>query len=292
MKIPEATGPMPKAVDVLTVGPGYFSALSMPLSAGREFDSALDLPEGTRAAVVNESAARRFWPGRSALGRRIDIYGGERIVVGVVRDSRFYSLDDRNLPLVAVDGDQLGVEGLLSGMTFVVRTSGDARGILEPLRREVAALDSALPVTGLRTLEDSIGDILLPQRLGSALLGLFAVLAFLLAEVGVYAVIAGSVARRTRELGIRIALGGRPSQMRRMVLRQTAAPVAIGVAAGLPLTFAATRLLQRFLYGVAPSDPLTIAAAVILLVCGGLAAADLPARRAAGVSPLEALRHE
>jgi ABC-type antimicrobial peptide transport system permease subunit len=134
--------------------------------------------------------------------------------------------------------------------------------------------------------------MLLPQRLGSALLGLFAVLAFLLAEVGVYAVIAGSVVRRTRELGIRIALGGRPSQMRKMVLRQTAVPVAVGIVAGLSVTFAATRLLQRFLYGVAPSDPVTIAAAVILLVCGGLVAADLPARRAAAVSPLEALRHE
>jgi len=292
MNIPEATGPVPKAVDVLTVGPGYFTALSMPLSAGREFDAALDLPEGTRAAVVNEAAARRFWPGRSPLGRRIGIYGGERIVVGVVRDSRFYSLEDRDLPLVAVDGEQLGADGLLSALTLVVKTSGDPRRVLEPLRREVAALDSALPVFSVRTLEDSIGDMLLPQRLGSALLGLFAVLAFLLAEVGVYAVIAGSVMRRTRELGIRIALGGRPAQMRKMVLRQTAAPIALGIAAGLPVTFAVTRLLQRFLYGVAPSDPLTIAAAVILLVCGGLVAADLPARRAAGVSPLEALRHE
>ncbi|HEY6147079.1 MAG TPA: FtsX-like permease family protein, partial [Thermoanaerobaculia bacterium] len=291
-KIPEATGPVPKAVDVLTVGPGYFAALGMPLSAGREFDAALDPPEGSRAAIVNESAARRFWPGRPAVGRRIDIYGGERIVVGVVKDSRFHSLEDRDLPLVAVDGDQLGADGLLSTLTLVLKTSGDPALVLEPLRREVAALDSSLPVFDLRTLEDSIQDMLLPQRLGSALLGLFAGLAFLLAEVGVYAVIAGSVARRTRELGIRLALGGRPAQMRRMVLRQTTLPLAVGVAAGLPVSLAVTRLLERFLYGVAPADPPTFAGAVLLLIAGGLAAADLPARRAAAVSPVEALRHE
>jgi len=212
--------------------------------------------------------------------------------VGVVRNSLFYSLEDKDLPLVAVDGEQLGPDALLSNLTLVLRTSGDPRLVLESVRREAAHLDSTLPIIELRTLEDTIGDMLLPQRLGSALLGLFAGLAFLLAEVGVYAVIAGSVARRTRELGIRLALGGRPSQMRRMVIRQTAVPVAVGVAAGLPVTFGVTRLLGRFLYGVAPSDPATLAAAVLLLILGGLAAADLPARRAAGVSPLEALRHE
>ncbi|MDQ6893647.1 MAG: ABC transporter permease [Acidobacteriota bacterium] len=292
VRIPEATGPVPRAVDVLAVGPGYFSALRMPVSAGREFDPRLDLPEGAPVVVVNESAARRFWPGRSALGARIEIYGAERTVVGVVRDSLFHSLEDRDLPLVAVDGDQLGADGLLSTLTLVIKTSGDPRLVLEPLRREVARLDSALPVFGLRTLEDSIGDMLLPQRLGSALLGLFAGLAFLLAEVGVYAVIAGSVARRTRELGIRLALGGRASHVRRMIVRQTALPVAVGIAAGLPITFAATRLLGRFLYGVAPWDPATLVAAVVLLITGGLLAADLPARRAAAISPVEALRHE
>jgi putative ABC transport system permease protein len=292
VRIPDAAGTVPKEVDVLAVGPGYFAALGMPLSAGREFDSALDLPDGTRAVVVNEAAARHFWPGRSSLGRRVDIQGGERLVVGVVADSLFYSLEDKDVPFVALDGDQLGADGLLSSLTLVARTSGDPRLVLEPVRREVAHLDPALPVFELRTLEESIGDMLLPQRLGSALLGLFAVLAFLLAEVGVYAVIAGSVARRTRELGIRLALGGRPGQMRRMVIRQTAVPVTVGLAAGLPVTFAVTRLLGRFLYGVTPSDPATLAAAVLLLILGGLAAADLPARRAAGVSPLEALRHE
>jgi ABC-type antimicrobial peptide transport system permease subunit len=104
--------------------------------------------------------------------------------------------------------------------------------------------------------------------------------------------IVGSVARRTRELGIRLALGGRASQVRRMIIRQTAVPVAVGVAAGLPITLAATRLLGRFLYGVAPWDPATLAAAVFLLIAGGLVAADLPARRAAAISPVEALRHE
>jgi putative ABC transport system permease protein len=292
MKIPEATGPVPKAVDTLTVGPGYFETLGMPLAAGREFDERLDAPAGAPVAILNESAAKAFWPGRSALGRRIEIAGAERTVVGVVHDSRFYTLTDRDLPLVAVDVDQLGSDGVLTSMTLAVSTKGDPALLLQPLRSEVTRLDSSLPFYEVRTLTDVIGDMLLPQRLGSAFLGLFAVLAFLLAEVGVYAVIAGSVARRVRELGIRIALGGRPAQMRGMVLRQTAVPIAVGIAAGLPVTFAATRVIERFLYGVSPADAATFIFSTLLLVAGALAAADLPARKAARISPMEALRNE
>jgi predicted permease len=294
MRIPEATGPVPKAVDTLAVGPGYFDTLGMPLVAGREFDEKLDLPSGGPVVVVNESAAKSFWPGRPALGRHIEIAGADRIVVGVVRDSRFYTLTDHDLPLVAVDGEQLGSDGAVTSMTLAVsvRPGGDPARILAPLRAEVARLDPALPFSDERTLTDAIGDMLLPQRLGSSFLGLFAVLAFLLAVVGVYAVIAGSVARRVRELGIRIALGGRPAQMRRLVLRQTAVPIAVGIAAGLPVTFAATRLLERFLYGVSPADGATFVLSTLLLVAGALAAADLPARKAARISPMEALRNE
>jgi len=294
IRIPDATGPVPKSVDTLLVGPGYFDTLGMPLAAGREFDEKLDLPAGVAAAVVNESAAKTFWPGRSALGRHIEIFGADRTVVGVVRDSRFYTLTDRDLPLVAVDNEQIGSDGVVTGMTLAVSTrrGADPVRILAPLRAEVARLDPALPFFDVRTLTDSIGDMLLPQRLGSSFLGLFAVLAFLLAVVGVYAVIAGSVARRVRELGIRIALGGRPSQMRRLVLRQAAVPIAAGIAAGLPVTFAATRLLERFLYGVSPADAATFVLSTLLLVAGALAAADLPARKAARISPMEALRNE
>jgi predicted permease len=294
LQIPEATAPMPKSVDALIVGPGYFDALGMPLSAGREFDEKLDAPNGTPVAIANESAARTFWPGRSAVGRRIAIYGGERIVVGVVRDSRFHTLSDRDIPQVAVDVDQLGSDGALSAMTLVVSVHrpGDPVRLLGPLRAEVGRLDPLLPFFEVRTLSDAIGDLLLPQRLGSAFLGLFAVLAFLLAEIGVYAVIAGSVARRVRELGIRLALGGRPAQMRRMVLAQTAAPIGAGVAAGLVVALVATRLLSRFLYGVSPADAPTFLLSTLLLIAGALAAADLPARKAARVSPMEALRHE
>ena len=292
VRIPEATGAVPESVDAIAVGPGYFETLGMPLARGREFDEKLDLPRGSPSAVVNESAAKAFWPGRSAVGRHIQIYGADRLVVGVVRDSLFYTLTDRGVPLVAVDGEQLGSDGVLTSMTLLVRSSGDPSLVLEPLRAEVARLDSTLPFFEVRTLEDAIGDMLLPQRLGSAFLGLFAGLAFLLAEVGVYAVIAGSVARRVRELGIRLALGGRPGQMRRMVLRQTAIPIAVGVAAGLPAALVATRVIGRFLYGVSPADLPTFVFSTLLLIAGALAAADLPARKAARISPMEALRNE
>ncbi|MEO8189204.1 MAG: ADOP family duplicated permease [Acidobacteriota bacterium] len=294
IRIPDATGTVPTAVDTLTVGPGYFETLGMPLAKGREFDARLDLPEGPPAVIVNESAARAFWPGRSAIGGHVKIAGADRTVVGVVRDSRFHTMTDRDVPSVAVDLDQMGSDGVLAAMTLVVRmrSSGDPALVLEPVKREVAGLDPTLPFFGVRTLSEVIGDVLLPQRLGSAFLGVFAALAFFLAVVGVYAVVAGSVARRVREIGIRIALGARPAQMRRMVILQTARVIAAGLVVGLPVTWASTSVLARFLYGVSPADAPTLLLSTLLLVAGALAAADLPARKAARVSPVEALRHE
>ncbi|MEO8429931.1 MAG: ADOP family duplicated permease [Acidobacteriota bacterium] len=280
------------AVDAQSVGPGYYAAIGTPMAAGREFDRVLDPPGAAPAVIVNEAAARRFWPGADPIGKRLTIQGATGTVVGVARDARFRSLTEPPVPMVTANLDQLGGSGLLSTLTLLVRTSAEPRSVLEPLRGEIARLDPDLPVFGLQTLDDSIADMLLPQRLGSALIGLFAALALVLAEVGVYGVVAAHASGRFREMGIRMALGARPGQVRRMVVRDAAFPIVLGVAAGLPLAAIGARLLERFLYGVTPSDPATFGACVLLLAGGALAAADFPARRAGRIAPLEALRHE
>ena len=286
-----APGP-PQEVDVTAVGPAYFRTLGIPIVAGREFDASNEGPDGAPAIVVNEAAARRFWHGENPIGRRLQIYGAERSVVGVSRDSLFLSLQEPGLSLVTVPIQQLGGDGILAPMTLLVRTDGDPRAALPAVKAAIGSLDANLPVFGLRTLADEVADQLLPQRFGSALLGLFALLSLVLATLGVYAVVAASVSRRVREMGIRIALGARPAALRRMILRQTTVPVAAGIAAGLPLAVGATRLLGRFLFGVTPTDAASFAAAALLLALGGLAAADWPARRAGSISPMEALRNE
>jgi len=281
-----------RAVDVAAVGPGYFRTMAIPMVNGREFDRAFEGPGAALAAVVNEAAARSFWPGQNPVGRRLNIYGAVRTVVGVCRDSRFRSLREDHVPLVYAPLDQLGSDAVLSAMTLLVRTTGSPRALFAPIKTEVSRLDDGLPVFNLQTLEDSIGSQMVVQRLGSLLLGVFALLSLLLAAIGIYGVVASSVARRVREMGIRLALGARPAELRRMILRQTALPIALGLGAGLALASATTRLMERFLYGVAPADPATFSGAVLVLVLGALLAADLPARRASRINPIEALRNE
>jgi predicted lysophospholipase L1 biosynthesis ABC-type transport system permease subunit len=279
------------SVAVTAAGPGYFRTLRLPLSAGREFEDS-DTPEGNPVVVVNEAAARRFWPGRDPIGQRIRIYNAERTVVGVSRDSLFDNFRDPHVPLVTLAIQQLGGDGVLAPMTLLVRVSGDPRGAAAAVHAEIAAMDASLPVFGPSTLEESIGGLLLPQRVGSALVGLFALLTLALSALGIYAVVAGSVARRVREIGIRLALGARPGQLRRMILAQSAAPVAAGLLVGLPLAYAAARALSSFLFGVTAADAATFLAAALVLALAAAAAADLPARRATRIDPMAAVRHE
>ena len=149
-------------------------------------------------------------------------------------DSLFDNFRDPHVPLVTLAIQQLGGDGVLAPMTLLVRVSGDPRGAAAAVRGQIAAMDASLPVFGASTLEESIGGLLLPQRIGSVLVGLFALLTLALSALGIYAVVAGSVARRVREIGIRLALGARPGQLRRMILAQSAAPVAAGLLIGCP----------------------------------------------------------
>ena len=291
LELPDAPAGRKLEVGVTAVGPGYFRTLALPLVAGREFQES-DAPEGNPVVVVNEAAAKRFWPGRDAVGRRIRIAGAERTVVGVSRDCLFDSFRDPHVPQVALAIQQLRGDGVLAPMALLVRVSGDPRAASAAVRERIARMDASLPVFGPSTLEDSIAGQLLPQRVGSALVGLFAILTLALSALGIYAVVAGSVARRVREIGIRTALGAQPGQLRRMILAQSAAPVAAGLLLGLPLAFAASRALSGFLFGVTSTDAATFLAAALVLALAAAAAADLPARRATRIDPMAALRND
>ena len=273
--------------DTNAVSTGFCRTLGIPLLAGREFDDRLDRPDSPPVALVNEAMARRYWPGESPVGARIEIHGAKRTVVGVTRDFRLTSFRERPGPQAYVpieQGDALG------RLTLLVRGRAGAadRAVLAEIRR----LDRTLPVVGPRSYESELSGQLVPQRLGTALLGLFGLLSLVLAAVGIYSVISYSVARRVREIGVRMALGAQPADVRSLFVTQTARPVVAGLLAGLALGAAAGFFLRGFLYETSPSDPAAFSGAAALLLACALAAAWLPARRATRIDPIAALRDE
>ena len=271
------------------VGPAYFTTLGLPLLAGRDFAVA-DRAGAARVVVVNEAFARRYWPGESALGKGISVSGpdGELLrVVGIARTAKYQSLAEDPRPYVyfpALQEDGWGV-------TLHVRTDGAPRAMLGTVRAAVEETQRGWTVGSARTLEEQVAASLLPQRIASAVLGLFGVVALLLAAVGLYGVIAYAVTARTREIGVRVALGARGTDVLRLVLRQTGTLVGIGLLAGLPLAWGAARLLRALLLGTGShADPLPFLGAAALLAAVALLASVLPARRAMRIDPAEALR--
>ncbi|MDQ3520544.1 MAG: FtsX-like permease family protein, partial [Gemmatimonadota bacterium] len=208
-------------------------------------------------------------------------------VVGVARDSKYGSLAEESRPFFYVAYEQQ----YDPGMTLQVRTANDPAQMLAAIRREVRALDSSLPMQ-IITMDDHLAVSLLPQRIGATLLGVFGLLGLGLAAVGLYGVMAYAVSRRTREIGIRMALGANALDVRRMVVRQGMVLAAIGTGIGLALALAVTRFTSGFLYGVSASDPITYAGIAALLAMVAFIASYIPARRATRVNPIAALRYE
>ncbi|MFN2563476.1 MAG: ADOP family duplicated permease [Gemmatimonadaceae bacterium] len=275
-------------IAVTYVAGDYFRALRIPIVRGRALDER-DRAGTPGVAVISAAMAARLWSGEDPIGRQ---FNGNITVVGVARDIRFMELRGRPEPYLYGSLPQIINTLGLEPVSLAVRASGDLDRIHAAIRREVRALDERVPIIDPRSLEDQLAMVLLPQRVGAMLLGLFGVLTLVLAAVGVYGVLASVVGRRTREIGIRVALGARPGQVVGMVLRQSLGVVAAGVVIGIVLALSAAKAIASLLFGVAPADLPTFAATAGALVAVALAASYLPARRAARVNPTEALRHE
>jgi putative ABC transport system permease protein len=287
-----APGETPRA-QLIAVTHGYFGTLGLRLLAGRLFVDA-DRAGAPPVVVVDATLARRMWPGADPIGKRIRIgaaLGADtalREVVGVVNGTRLLSLELEPAPAIYLPHAQTP----WPTMNLVIRAHTSAVGLADLVTAEVRALDAGQPVYNVRSLEQVVDRALAYRRFQTMLLGGFALAALLLSVIGVYGVLAFGVAQRTRELGIRVALGATRRDILTSILRQASTLLGAGLLLGGVAAAAAGRLLGGVLYQVGPTDPLTFAGATVLLLTAGLIAGYLPARRAMGVDPVEVLRRE
>ena len=272
------------------ITPGYFETMGIQLLRGRNFTEQDAEKNAAPVAIIDETMAKEFWPNEDALGRRFRfmISKDPIEVIGIARNSKAVTLGEVPQPMVYWPLKDITD----TGMTLFVHTKTAPGPMLSEIRRIVRGVDAHIPITYEKTVRDHMGIALWPSWMGAMLLGSLGLLAFILASMGVYGVMAYSVSQRTRELGIRMALGAQTSQVIKLVLRQGMFLAVIGLAFGLFAAFGSTRLAGSFLYGVNPSDPLVFAGVTSVLACAALAACYLPARRAARVDPVQALRME
>ena len=274
-----------------SVTPGYFQALGIPIVRGRGLTDA-DREGAPQAVLVNQAFVRQHFPHEDPLGRRIRPGGDDEMpwstIVGVVGDVRHRGLDQAPEVELYLSHAQFSARS----MTLFVRTAGDPLRLAPELAAEVRALDGNLPVAGVTTMEAMVADSVAVPRFTTVLLAAFSAVALLLAAIGIYGVGAYSVAQRVQEIGVRMALGAGRREVLRLVVGQGMAPTLLGLGIGLAAAFWLTRAMSALLFGVSPTDPATFAAVAAALAAVALAANYLPARRATGISPVEALRGE
>jgi len=285
-------GDQPTFAAAHIIGPDYFRTIGTRLVRGRDF-TAQDTAHAPAVAIINETLARRFWPNEDPLGKQLRIgraapHPQPREIVGIVQDTAIRSLGE--------DPESVTYRPLAqqrsSLLTLVVHSSGDPKALIASARREVQALDESLPTQEIKTLDEIVSFSLWPMRMGAALVGGFGLLGLLLAAVGIYGVMSYAVAQRTREIGIRLALGAQARDVLKLIVGQGMTLTLTGAAIGLALAFVVTRLLVNLLSGVSATDPLTFAGVALFLIVVALVACYLPARKATKVDPLAALRHE
>lgn len=275
------------AVDVFRVAPGYFSTMGITMFRGRDFTQRESDDEVAKVTVINDVLARKLWPGQDPIGQRI-AFGGEKTtseVIGVVKSGKYRSLGEDPIPVV--------FRGTMPPMrTVVIRTSQDARSVLDSARREVQVVDPLMAATQLQTMEEYMAFPLFPARATGLLLGASGILAVVLTAIGLFGVIAYVISQRTHEIGVRMALGARPTDVLKLVMRQGLHVTLIGLFIGLAAAGAAARLLAPLLYGIGASDPATFAAVAVGVTAVAMFACYVPSRRAMRVDPAVALRYE
>lgn len=280
--------------DYRAVTGDYFKTMGIPLLKGRDFTER-DNKDAPDAIVINQMMAERFFADEDPLGKRIQIFPDPtrwREIVGVVGDVRLLGLDADINPTVYVPMPQNPYPNALRNVFIVVRTSGEPKSLVAGIRSELRLLDRDVPISQVQNLEEIVSGSLSQRRLSMSLLVVFAALAGALAAVGIYGVMGYIVAGRTHEIGIRMAMGAQQTDVLRMILGDGAKLTLIGVGIGLGAAFVLTRVLASLLYGVSAADPATFAGVSLLLACIAMLASYIPARRAAKVDPMEALRYD
>ncbi|MDQ2857009.1 MAG: ABC transporter permease [Acidobacteriota bacterium] len=288
--VPQEIAP---TVDYRAISQDYFRSMGIPILAGRDFTDR-EMKDAPDVVLINQTMAARFFPDGKPIGERIQIYPEPnrwREIIGVVGDVKLASLDAETNPAMYVPMVQNPYPNALRNISLVARTNGDPKSLAPGIRNALRSLDKDIPISQVQTMEEIVSNSLSQRRLSMSLLVVFAILAALLASVGIYGVMAYIVAQRTHEIGIRLAMGAKGADVLRMVLRDGAKLAVIGVAIGLIGAFALTRIMTSLLFGVSAVDPLTFAGISLLLTIVALLASYLPARRASRVNPMEALRN-
>jgi predicted permease len=270
-----------------TISPDYFKTLNQTLLAGRDF-SDRDQKKAPGVAIVNQLFVEQYMPGQNPVGRHFKVNDGDVEIAGVARNARYQALREKQWPLVYMPLKQ----AVSSGYTLLVRTRMEPRRAMVDIRQTIRSVDSKVPIYDVRELQDQIEQGISAERVLSFLSALFSALAALLCGMGIYGLIAYAVSRRTREIGVRFAIGAQKMDVANLFLRESLLLVAAGILAGIPLALASTRVLKSLLYGIAPGDPITLLFTIAIFAVAGLLASVLPVLKAARIEPVQALRHE
>jgi predicted permease len=287
----DVPGHINSAMDVQTnaniIGSGYFDTLDQKILMGRDFNEH-DLMESAPVVIVNELFVRQYMPNQNSIGRHFKMLGKDREIVGLVANSHYQFLREKPGPLIYIPAAQV----VSSGYTLLVRTNLPVKQAAIDIREAVHSVDPKLPIYDLRTMQDVVDRSMTSERLLAFLSSLFSALATILCSMGVYGMIAYAVTRRTREVGVRMAIGAQKLDVAKLFLRESATLVLVGIAVGLPLAIASTSLLKNLLFGIEPTDPWTLAFAAAIFIAVGVLASFLPVRKATRIEPVEALRYE
>jgi len=272
-----------------SVSPEYLQTMHIPILRGQNLDSSVR-EDSFKVAIVNEAAARRFWPNDDPIGKRFKFFGADDWVqvIGVARDSKYNTLGEAPTPYMYLSLLQYPSPAA----TILLRTGPETRSVLADLRPRIQQLDRNLPLTNVWPITEVFDQALWAARFGASLLAVFAIIAMILCVVGIYGVVSYSVGQRVREIGVRMALGAQPGDVLRMILKQSAVTMSVGLGVGLIASVLLARLVVSLLYGVSANAPLAYILLVMTLALVGLVASYIPARRAAKVDPVIALRYE